>query len=213
MEGGLPIKSRDGWNRTSVLPRLMVSPKRRYTSANLSNMPWRAGAGCAMRTQSSVKRASRMILSIVFVLALRLRRSKRDPSSLYLRITPFSMSLMAWLRTQVKNRSKSMGARTHPCFTPLEKNTECRPRRVPHHVVVDLADQGYKFPRAAKYLEDHSQRFSVDGVKRLRQVNEDRIQVLVLLSALLLDLTNRKYHVCGAAVGAEATLCLWHVRF
>ncbi|KAK3787226.1 hypothetical protein RRG08_055949 [Elysia crispata] len=36
-----------------------------------------------MRVQSSAKRASRMILSIVFILALRRRRSKRDPSSLH----------------------------------------------------------------------------------------------------------------------------------
>ena len=71
----------------------------------------------------------------------------------------------------------------------------------------------YKFSGAAKSLEDHPQRFSVDGVKRLRHVYEDCVQVLILLSTLLLHLTNRKDHVYGAEVGAEATLCLWQVLF
>ena len=97
-----------------------MSPKRRDASANLSTMRWRADSVCSMRAQSSANRASRMIFSIVFVLALRRRRSNRDPSNRYFRNTPSSMSLTAWLRTQVKNRLKSTGARTHHCFTPLE---------------------------------------------------------------------------------------------
>ena len=78
---------------------------------------------------------------------------------------------------------------------------------------MELADPMYKFPGAAKSLEDHPQRFSVDGVKRLRQVYEDCVQVLTMLFTILLYLTNRKDHVYGVAIGAEATLCLWQVLF
>ena len=87
MEGRRPVESGDGWNSTSVSPRLMVSPKRRDASANLSTMRWRADSVCAMRAQASANRASRMSFSIVFVLALRRRRSKRDPSNRYIKGT------------------------------------------------------------------------------------------------------------------------------
>ena len=78
---------------------------------------------------------------------------------------------------------------------------------------MELVDQMYKFSGAAKSLEEYPQRFSVDGVKRLPQVYEDCVQVLILLFTLLLHLTNRNDHVYGAAIGAEATLCLWQVLF
>ena len=100
-----------GWNRTSVLPRLMVRPKRRQASANLLTMIWRSDSLCAMRTQSSGNSASRTVFFTIFVLAVSCR---------YRRYTPCSRSLMAWFSTQVKNRLKRTGASTHPCLTPLE---------------------------------------------------------------------------------------------
>ena len=109
-----------GWNRTSVLLRLMVRPKKWEASANLLTMIWKTDSLCAMRAQSSANSTSRTVFYTVFVLAVSRQRSNREPSSRYRRYTPCSRSMMAWSSTQVKNRLKRTGASTHPCLTPLE---------------------------------------------------------------------------------------------
>ena len=109
-----------GWNRTSVLPRLMVRLNRREASANLLTTTWRSDSLCAMRTQSSANGASSTVFLTVFVLVVSRWRSNRELSSRYRRYTPCSRSLTAWFNTQVKNRLKRTGASTHPCSTPLE---------------------------------------------------------------------------------------------
>ena len=94
--------------------------KRRAAFANLLTTIWRADSFCAIKAQSSAKRASRIIFFATFVLALKRRRSKRDSSVLYFKYTPSLLSFTAWLRIQVKKKLNSTGVRTHSCCTPFE---------------------------------------------------------------------------------------------
>ena len=78
----------------------------------------------ATRAASSAKRRSWISLSCVLVWAWRRHRLKRLPSSRYLTYTPSSSSTpsstVACLSIMLKKMLKRVGARTQPCFTPLE---------------------------------------------------------------------------------------------
>ena len=76
----------------------------------------------ATRAASSAKRRSWISLSCVLVWAWRRRRLKRLPSRRYLTYTPSpsSKSTIACLSIMLKKMLKRAGARTQPCFTPLE---------------------------------------------------------------------------------------------
>ena len=93
-----------GCNNTSVFPRVMARPKRWEASTDLSIISWRSDSLCAIRTQSSANSASRIRPSSVLVFALRHLRSNNDPSSFYLRYTPWLRSLTAWVSTHVMRR-------------------------------------------------------------------------------------------------------------
>ena len=76
----------------------------------------------ATRAASSAKRRSWISLYCVLVWAWRRRRLKRLPSRRYLTYTPSSSSKssVAFFSIMLKKMLKRVGARTQPCFTPLE---------------------------------------------------------------------------------------------
>ena len=100
-----------GCNSSSVFPSLIVRSNRWQALTDLSMMSW-SDSLCTIMAQSSANSAIRIILSSVLVFALRCLRLNNDPSSLYLRYTPCSRSLTAWLSIHVKNRLNRTGTRT-----------------------------------------------------------------------------------------------------
>ena len=105
-----------------VQGRLTSRPNSREASAKQHVTRWRARSVWATRAASSAKRRSWISLSCVLVWALRHRRLKRLPSRRYLTYTPSSSSksTVACLSIMLKKILKRVGARTQPCFTPLE---------------------------------------------------------------------------------------------
>ena len=108
-----------GWHKTSVFLMLTVSPKALAAVEKQSARVCRSSSEWAARAQSSAKRKSRMSASRTFVSAFRRRRSRRRPSVLYLMVMPASVWDSAAESITANSRLKSVGARTHPCFTPL----------------------------------------------------------------------------------------------
>ena len=109
-----------GSNKTSVFPRLMVRPNRCEASENLFMISCRSDYLCAIRAQSLTNSAPKIILSSVLVFALRHLRSNNDPPSMFLRNTPWSRSLTAWVSKHVMKRLNRMDASIQPSFMSFE---------------------------------------------------------------------------------------------
>ena len=74
-------------------------------------------------------------------------------------------------------------------------------------------DQPHKLLWGTILLQDYPEGLSVDCIEGLCQVYEDCVKGLVLFDALLLHLSDDKYHVHGAAPWPEATLRLCKTSF
>ena len=104
-----------------VFPRLMVSLKSPDASANGSTIDCRSFSWCAIRAQSSAKRASVMNFSAVLVWAQRRRGSKTEPSERHLTCKSRSRSFTVWSIGPARKTSwTGMGASTESCLTPLQ---------------------------------------------------------------------------------------------
>ena len=66
-----------------------------------------------------------------------------------------------------------------------------------------------EFSRIAKLSEYVPECIPVDNVEGFRQVSDDCVEIHMLLGAFLLDLSDRKYHIDGAAAWSESTLGFW----
>ncbi len=86
-------------------------------------------SSCATRTASSAKSSSLISTLCTLALALRHVRLNRFPSLLVWMYIPSSDWLKAHYNTREKKMPKSVGARTHPCLTPLRigKGVEYEP--------------------------------------------------------------------------------------
>ena len=74
---------------------------------------------CAVTAAPSAKSMSLMVVLRILVFALSLAMLYSLPSDLVCMYTPSVAVPKARLRRREKNLPKSVGARTHPCFTPL----------------------------------------------------------------------------------------------
>jgi len=107
-----------------------------------------------------------------------------------------------------------VGARTHPCFTPvwttnispISPSTKTADAM---HAIRKKPDHGDQDLRASKLLKNQPQSRSVNRVKCFGQVNETCIQVFIFLSAFLLDLTCCKDHIHCSSLWAKATVRFW----
>ena len=68
-----------------------------------------------------------------------------------------------------------------------------------------------EFRWAAKRPENGPQCFSIDRVECFGQVDKDRVETHILLSAFLSDLSDCEDHVSCAAVTAKSTLGLGEI--
>jgi len=80
-----------------------------------------------------------------------------------------------------------------------------------HHAIMELADDCDESARAAEFLHDLPKAFPADRIEGLGQVNEGRVEVVMLFHALLLELTSSKDHITGPTTHTEATLALREV--
>ena len=105
--------------RTFVFFRLMVSPKSLQAWEKRSI---RACSSCwvwVVTAASSANSMSLMKASRTYALALRWPRLKSLPSDLVRRQIPSDAVPKACLKSTAKKIPKSVGARMHPCLTPL----------------------------------------------------------------------------------------------
>ena len=144
-----------------------------------------------------------------FVLAVKRPRLKNLPSDLVRRHILSDTVPKACLKSRTKKIPKSVGARTHPCLTPLwmsngleELSLNCT---VPFMFVwkdsIMLCNSGEQpiFGRIWK-------RLSADKIKHLCEVNEGDIQGHLLFSALFLKLAKGEDHVYCWPSSSEAAL-------
>lgn len=83
-----------------------------------------SAAEWANRALSSANRSSLTRIFVVFVFALKCDTLKKFASVLDWMYTPLLMPLKASSNIADKNRENGVGARTHPCFTPLVTGNE-----------------------------------------------------------------------------------------
>ena len=75
----------------------------------------------------------------------------------------------------LKKMENNVGARTHPCLTPLEMGKLPDRDLVLHLTLLtfmELAEDGGKFVGTAKARQDFPQSITADSIKGLRQVYE-----------------------------------------
>ena len=100
--------------------KVIVRPKFLAASEKRLTMCCRASSVCARRALSSANSSSVMSSSRVFVHARTRRRLKRLPSVLKWMEMPSGRSYFASRCMMLKKMENKVGARTLPCFTPLE---------------------------------------------------------------------------------------------
>ena len=81
------------------------------------------------------------------------------------------------------------------------------------HSVIKQSNQPHKRLWATILLQDRPEGLAVHCIKGLFQIYKDRLEGLVLFNALLLHLSDDKYHVHGAVLWSEATLRPWETSF
>ena len=111
--------SEGGWYNTSVFLRLKVRLKFFAASEKVLTMCCRASSVWARRAQSSANSSSVMSFSMVFVCTRKCRRSKRTDVRKRMQI-PYGRSSFASRIMMLKKLENNVGARMHPCVTPLE---------------------------------------------------------------------------------------------
>ena len=104
---GLPSA---GWCMTSAFVVLIVRPKLLQASTNLSTLCCMLASDAALKAQSSANKKSLMVLTFTLVFALSLLRLKLIPM-----LTTETLKASDSIAENM--RLKSVGARTHPCFT------------------------------------------------------------------------------------------------
>ena len=150
----------------------------------------RAFSVWARRAQSSANSSSVTSSAVVFVCARRRRRLNRLPFVRKRIQMSIGRSSFASRSMTLKKMENKMGARTHPCLTPLEI------RKLPDSdplLTMELAKDGEKIGGSAKARQDYPQ--SIAAEKGLGQVYERRIQTCVLFSSFLLYLFQCEDHV------------------
>ena len=124
---------------------------------------------------------------------------KSLPFDLVRRRIPSDAVPKVCLKCRAKKIPKSVGARTHPCLTPLRMSKGHGGAAVelhsPFRICVEGFDHALKFWWAANLWKDLEETVSADKIKRLCEVNEIDIQGHLLLSALLLELAKGEDHV------------------
>ena len=106
-------------------------------------------------------------------------------------------------------RLNRVGAKSHPCFTPLDtgKGSDTAVfHYASHHAIMERSDDADKLWWTAKLGQNGPQALTTDGIKRLRQVHKQDVEVLVLFTALLLQLAKSEDHVDCSPIAPEATL-------
>ena len=98
---------------------LIVSPNSLQAWESLSISCRRSSIVWVTSATSFAKSICRMTTCLTFVLALNRARLNSLPSALVCRKTPSVDVLKAYYSIVEKNMLNSVGARTHPCFTPL----------------------------------------------------------------------------------------------
>ena len=107
------------WLITFVLLMPIVSQNSLQAWESLSISCSRSSIVRVTSAASSAKSISRMTTCLTFVLTLNRARLNSLPSALVNRKTPSADVLKAYDSIMEKNMLNSVGARTHPCFTPL----------------------------------------------------------------------------------------------
>ena len=105
-------------------------------------------------------------------------------------------------------RLNKVGARTHPCFTPLEtwNGSEFSPLS---WTLASMPHDAYKLTGATILCHNSPEAISTDGVKRFRQIDKGGVEVNILFLALLLELSDSKHYVGSSTAFPKATLTLW----
>ena len=75
----------------------------------------------------------------------------------------------------LKKMENNMGARTHPCLTPLEKGKRPIVLHLTLLTFMDLAEDGEKFSGTAKACQDFPQFITADSIRGLGQVYDSCI--------------------------------------
>ena len=105
-----------------------------------------------------------------------------------------------------------MGAKTQPCFTPLEtgKGSEAAPCSITCAIIPSWKDLMMLTNLSGQpSLDKMAHRPpTADGIKSLCEIHKQYVEVLVLLAALLLYLAYREDHVYCSPVTPEAALAL-----
>ena len=110
----------------------------------------------------------------------------------------------------MKKRLKRTGTRTHPCFTPsviLNGSDASHQKELVQSCHLGTGRLGLQASLGTLALAGLPKmlHFLVDSVKCLGQVYEDSVQIHVLLSAFLLDLSDSEDHVNCAATRTKST--------
>ena len=106
----------------------------------------------------------------------------------------------------------SVGARMHPCFTPLVMGNGAETTifdNPGHHAVVKLSHNADEFCWASKFEHDLPKSVSANCVECFCEIDISGIKVHVLFLTFFLQLPCGEDHVCGPSVFPEATLALW----
>ena len=124
-------------------------------------------------------------------------RVKQLSVSLNLMLVPGSHSLKASVSIAENNMLNSVGARTQPClnsvgywegfggFAVFQDSS--------HHAIMDLADYCDERAWAAEFFHDFPESLPTDCIEGLGQVNEGRVEVMVLFHAFLLELVGTAF--------------------
>ena len=107
------------WPMTLVFLMLIVRPNSLQTCGNLLHSSWSSSAVLLTNAASTASSSSQIRIVLTLVFALNLAKLNSLPSDLVCRKTPFWESWKACCSSVEKKILISVGARTHPCFTPL----------------------------------------------------------------------------------------------
>ena len=107
------------WPMALVFLMLIIRPNSLHACENLLNSSWSSSAVWLTNAASSANSSSQIRIVLTLVFALNLAKLNSLQSDLACRKTSSRESWKAYCRSVEKKIPNSVGARTHPCFTPL----------------------------------------------------------------------------------------------
>ena len=195
-----------GWCIISVFFVLTVRPKLSHAIAHLSTLFRMLALVVAFSTQSWASRNSLMIFVFALVFAWTFLRLKTEPSVRYQVSITLSKPLHAANSITENMILKSMGARTHPCFTTFVTGKATELSLLSCTLAWNCFTMVINF-QSRRILPWFSKAVSADYVKCLGQIKISSVEVSVLLR---IDSTVR-VHVrdvcCGDSEGIWLGSC------